>query len=149
MQVILVEKIRNLGNIGDLVNVKPGYGRNFLLPQKKAMVANKANMVVIEKKRAEFEKIEAEHLAVAKSRAESLANTAVTVYAKVSEENHLYGSVNVTEVAEAITQAGVEVNKGEVTLPEGPIRQLGEFEVVVQLHSDVNQTVKLIVAAEE
>ncbi len=149
MQVILVEKVRNLGNIGDLVNVKSGYGRNFLVPQKKAMVATKANIAVVGKKRAELEKVGAEHLAVAKSRAESLANITITVYAKVGEENHLYGSVNVAEVSEAITQAGVEVNKGEVVLPEGPIRELGEFEVVVQLHSDVNQKVKLIVAAEE
>ena len=113
------------------------------------MTATKANIAVVGKKRAELDKVEAEHLAVASSRAESLANLSVTVYAKVSEEGHLYGSVNVTEVAEAITKAGVEVNKSEIDMSKGPIREIGEYEVIVQLHSEVNQTVKLVIAVEE
>src|SRR3990167_3083151 len=143
MEVILLEKIRNLGGIGEKVKVKRGYGRNYLIPQGKAVLANAANLAAFEARRAELEKHEQETLATVKKRAESLSVLTITIPVKASEEGKLYGSIGSREIAEAIEAAGCAVERREVDLPEGPIRQVGEHPVILQLHSDV--TVKLLV----
>lgn len=145
MEVILLEKVRNLGNLGDKAKVKPGYARNYLFPFKKAAPANEANLAEFEARRAELEKLEAEHLAAAQKRAEALATVAVTIAAHSGDEGKLYGSVGVREIAEAVTAAGNELNKSEVCMPEGPIRVTGEYDIVVQLHTDVETTIKVTV----
>lgn len=149
MEVILLEKVANLGNLGDKVNVRPGYGRNYLVPQKKAVPATKANLEMIEARRAEFEKTAGEALAVAQTRAEQIiALASITITANASEEGKLFGSVTVAEVAKAVTDAGVEISKAEVSMPEGPIHMVGEYEIAIYLHSDVAQPVKVVVVAE-
>ena len=149
MEVILLEKVANLGNLGDKVNVRPGYGRNFLVPKKKAVPATKANLVMFEERRAELEKTAAETLATAQARAAQLEGLAViTIKANASDEGKLFGSVAVSDIAEAITAAGVEVTKQEVSMPEGPIHTVGEYEIAIHVHSDVAQNVKVVVEAE-
>lgn len=149
MEVILLENVANLGTLGDKVNVRPGYGRNFLLPQKKAVPATKENVEMFEARRAELEKAAAEALNAAKARAEKIAELAqVTVRAQAAEEGKLFGSVAVADIADALTAAGIELEKREVTLPEGPIRVTGEYEVELQLHPEVMQSIKVIVEAE-
>ncbi|MAB24052.1 50S ribosomal protein L9 [Pseudomonas neustonica] len=147
MEVILLEKIANLGNLGDKVAVKAGYARNFLLPFGKATPATAANVEAFEARRAELEKIAAEKKAGADARAAKLADLSVTITANAGEEGKLFGSIGTRDIADAVTAAGVEIEKSEVRLPEGPLRNVGEFDVVVQLHSDVETTVKLIVVA--
>ncbi len=147
MEVILLEKIANLGNLGDNVAVKAGYARNFLLPFGKATPATAANVEAFEARRAELEKIAAEKKAGADARAAKLADLSVTITANAGEEGKLFGSIGTRDIADAVTAAGVEIEKSEVRLPEGPLRNVGEFDVVVQLHSDVETTVKLIVVA--
>lgn len=148
MQVILLERIRNLGNLGDEVAVKAGYGRNYLLPKGKAVRANEANRKDFEARRADLEKHANEQLSSAQSRAESLASAAVTIAARAGDEGRLYGSVGAREIADALTAAGTEVNKSEVKLPVGPLRTTGEFEVDISLHSDVVATVQVVVISE-
>lgn len=149
MEVILLENVANLGTLGDKVNVRPGYGRNFLLPQKKAVPATKENIEVFEARRAELEKAAAEALAAAQGRAEKIAELGqVTIRAQAGEEGKLFGSVAVADIADALTAAGIELEKREVTLPEGPIRVTGEYEVELQLHPEVMQSIKVIVEAE-
>ncbi len=148
MEVILLEKVGKLGNLGDKVAVKPGYGRNFLVPQGKAVPATKANVEKFEARRAELVAAAAEKLANAQARAEQLNEKAVTVVGKAGEEGKLFGSIGTRDIADAITAAGVEVAKSEVRLPEGPLRMTGEFDVDVQLHSEVTATIKLTVVAE-
>ncbi len=149
MEVILLEKVANLGNLGDRVNVRPGYGRNYLVPGKKAVPATKENIEMFEARRAELEKAAADSLGVAQARAAKLAEVAaVTIGSHAGEEGKLFGSVGVTEIAAALTAAGVEIAKREVSLPEGPIRMVGEYEIDIHLHSDVTQTVKVNVIAE-
>lgn len=148
MQVILREKIRKLGNLGELVGVKPGYARNFLIPQGKALMATKANMERFEKERAELEKIAAELLAAAATRAEKLKELSVTISASAGEGGKLFGSIGTRDVAEAITKAGVEVHKHEVRMPNGVIRQIGEYELELHLHTDLDVLVKVYVVAE-
>jgi len=149
MEVILLEKVANLGNLGDKVNVRPGYGRNFLVPNKKAVLATKDNLAMFEERRAELEKAAAEALSAAQARAEQIANLAsVTIVANASEEGKLFGSVAVSDIAKAINAAGVEVSKQEVSMPEGPIHVIGEYEVSIHVHSDVVQGIKIIVEAE-
>ncbi|MEH6492271.1 50S ribosomal protein L9 [Halopseudomonas sp.] len=147
MEVILLEKIANLGNLGDKVAVKAGYARNFLLPFGKATPATAANVEAFEARRAELEKIAAEKKGEADARAAKLAELSVTITANAGEEGKLFGSIGTRDIADAVTAAGVELEKSEVRLPEGPLRNVGEFDVVVQLHSDVETTVKLIVVA--
>ncbi|MGY8811776.1 MAG: 50S ribosomal protein L9 [Pseudomonadales bacterium] len=147
MEVILLEKIANLGNLGDKVAVKAGYARNFLLPFGKATPATSANVEAFEARRAELEKIAAEKTAEAEARAAKLAELSVTITANAGEEGKLFGSIGTRDIADAVTAAGVDLEKSEVRLPEGPLRNVGEFDVVVQLHSDVETTVKLIVVA--
>ncbi|MDR9437251.1 MAG: 50S ribosomal protein L9 [Thiohalophilus sp.] len=149
MEVILLENVANLGTLGDKVNVRPGYGRNFLLPQKKAVPATKENVEMFEARRAELEKAAAEALNAAKARAEKIAELGqVIVRAQAGEEGKLFGSVAVADIADAVTAAGIELEKREVTLPEGPIRLTGEYEVELQLHPEVTQSIKVIVEAE-
>ena len=148
MEVILLERVANLGNLGDRVNVKSGYGRNFLVPSKKAVPANAANIADFEARRAELEKAAAEVLATAQSRAEAIAAVgSITIKANAGEEGKLFGSIGVTDIVEAATTAGITVERREVSLPES-IRNLGEYEVSFQLHSDVAQAVTLTVEAE-
>lgn len=148
MEVILLEKVANLGGLGDKVNVKPGYGRNFLIPQGKATAATEENIAIFEERRAELEKAAAEALAAAEKRAEALNDLAVTIKARAGDEGKLFGSIGTSDIASAVTAAGQEVHRNEVKLPEGPFRNLGEFEVMIQLHSDVDATIKLNIEAE-
>lgn len=148
MEVILLEKVENLGSLGDKVRVKSGYGRNFLIPSGKATPATEESLKAFEERRAELEKVAADTLAAAEARREKLDGMTVTVTSKAGDEGKLFGSVGTSDIAHAITEAGVAVERNEVRLPEGAFRQLGEFEVQVHLHSDVNATVTLVVAAE-
>ncbi|MDH5571440.1 MAG: 50S ribosomal protein L9 [Gammaproteobacteria bacterium] len=149
MEVILLEKIANLGNLGDKVNVKPGYGRNFLVPFKKAVSATKDNIAIFEARRAELEAAAAEVFAAAQAKAAKLAALAkVVIKGNTSDEGKLFGSVTVADIAAAVTKAGVELEKREVSLPEGPIHMIGEYEVDIHLHSDVTQAIIVVVEAE-
>lgn len=149
MNVILLEKVHNLGELGEQVNVKAGYGRNFLIPQGKAIPANAENVAQLEARRAELEKAAAEKLAAAETRKATLDNLEITISHQAGEEGKLFGSVGTIEIANAITDAGTEVVKSEVRLPEGALRQVGDYEIDLQLHSDVVATVKLSIVAEE
>ena len=148
MQVILLEKVGRLGNLGDKVNVKPGYGRNFLLPYGKAVAATETNVAEFEKRRAELEAAAAERRTAAEARAAKLAELSVTIGANAGDEGKLFGSIGTRDIAEAVSKAGVAVDKSEVRLPNGVIREVGEYDVDVQLHSDVTQAVKIIVVKE-
>jgi large subunit ribosomal protein L9 len=149
MEVILLEKIKNLGDVGNKVSVKPGYGRNFLIPRKKAVSATAGNIVKFEKMRGELEKKASEILAKAKARAEKLAQLVLlTITAQASDEGKLFGSVGTKEIVAAITAAGGEIDRKEINLPEGPIRQVGEHTINLQLHSDVTVPLKINVVAE-
>ncbi len=149
MNVILLEKVDRLGKLGDVVNVKAGYARNFLLPFGKAKVASEDNIKELEARRAEYEAKEAESLSTAEARKAQLDEMAVTITAKSGTEGKLFGSVGNADIADAITAAGVEVEKKEVRLPTGPIRLAGEYEIDLHLHTDVDATVKLTVVGEE
>ncbi|MBU2875955.1 50S ribosomal protein L9 [Marinobacter salexigens] len=148
MEVILLEKVANLGTLGDKVKVKSGYGRNFLLPYGKAAPATEANLKAFEERRAELEKAAADKLSAAQSRAEALEGASFTVTSKAGDEGKLFGSIGVRDIADVITAAGTEVEKSEVRLPEGPLRATGEYDIELHLHSDVEVTVKLAVVAE-
>lgn len=147
MEVILLEKVANLGNLGDKVSVKSGYGRNYLLPQRKATAATAANIAAFEERRADLEKAAADRKASAESRAAQLAELEVTITATAGDEGKLFGSIGTHDIADALTASGVEVAKSEVRLPNGTIRQVGEYDVAVHLHSDVEATVKVVVIA--
>ena len=146
MNVILLENVENLGSIGDLVKVKPGYGRNFLLPQGKAALATKANMAEIEARRAELEKAAAEELAAAKKRAEQISGVELVIPANVGSEGKLFGSIGPIDIADAFEGIQIEVQRSEVRMPEGPIHEAGEFQVGVHLHPevDVEVTVRVV-----
>lgn len=148
MEVILLEKVANLGSLGDKVKVKSGYGRNFLLPYGKAVAATADNLKAFEERRAELEKAAADKQATAQSRAEALEGQSFTISSKAGDEGKLFGSIGVRDIADAITAAGTEVEKSEVRLPEGPIRVTGEYEIELQLHTDVTVTVQLAVVAD-
>lgn len=149
MEVILLEKVRNLGGLGDQVKVKSGYGRNYLIPRGKAVMATKDNVARFEERRAELEAKAGELMAVAQGRAEKLAGLGVvSIVARAGDEGKLFGSVTASDVADAVTAAGVEVAKSEVKMPEGALRQIGEFELMVQLHTDVAQNITVQVVAE-
>ncbi|MCG9692400.1 MULTISPECIES: 50S ribosomal protein L9 [Vibrio] len=150
MQVILLDKIGNLGGLGDQVNVKSGYARNFLIPQGKAVMATKDNVAMFETRRAELEAKVAEQLAAAEARAEKVnALEGVSIASKAGDEGKLFGSIGTRDIADAITAAGVAVAKSEVRLPEGALRNIGEFEVSIQLHSEVFATAKIAIVAAE
>lgn len=148
MKVVLLEKVGKLGNLGDQVSVKPGYARNFLLPFGKAVAATADNVEKFETRRAELEAAAAEKKAAAEARGEKLAELNVTIEANAGDEGKLFGSIGTRDIADAITAAGVEVAKAEVRLPQGAIRETGEFDVAVQLHTDVTVTVALAIVAQ-
>jgi large subunit ribosomal protein L9 len=149
MEVILLEKIVKLGELGDKVIVKPGYGRNFLIPQGKAVPATAQNVAEFEARRAELEGVASEAVAVAEVRAGRMAELGQIVITVVAgEEGKLFGSVGTRDIADAVTSAGVEMTKAEVRLPEGALREVGEYEVAVHLHTDVDATIQLAIVAE-
>ena len=149
MEVILLENIGNLGALGDTVDVKAGYGRNFLIPQGKAVPATQDNVAKFEARRAELESAAAETLAAAQTRGEALrALDAINIVATAGEEGKLFGSVGTRDIAEALTAAGCEVDKSEVRLPEGVIRELGEYEIMIQVHAEVSSSVAIHIVAE-
>ncbi|MDT8282176.1 MAG: 50S ribosomal protein L9 [Gammaproteobacteria bacterium] len=149
MEVILFEKVDRLGTIGDLVNVKAGFARNYLLPQGKAKIATDANKAEIESRRAEFEKLAAEELGAAEKLRQKIELLSVSITAKSGTEGKLFGSIGNADIAAALTEAGVEVEKRDVRLPEGPIRQAGEYEITLHLHTDVNAIAKITIIGEE
>lgn len=149
MEIILLDKIANLGGLGDTVTVKSGYARNFLFPQKKAVPATKANVEKFEAQRSELEANIAKQLAVAEKRAEKIAALGeLTIAAPAGDEGKLFGSVGTRDISDAITAAGVEVAKSEVKLPTGTLRDTGEYDIDLQLHSDVTTTLKLVIIQE-
>ena len=149
MQVILLDKIAHLGKVGDQVNVKSGFARNYLIPQGKAVMATKANIEHFEARRAELEEKAAQALAAAVDRAARLeALGSVTIASKAGDEGRLFGSIGTRDIADAITAKGVEVAKSEVRLPNGPIRTLGDHDVRFQLHGEVFATLNIVVVAE-
>jgi len=148
MEVILLEKVGKLGSIGDKVSVKAGFGRNYLIPQGKALAATAANVVEFEARRADLEAAAAADKAEAEARGAKLADVALTIEANAGDEGKLFGSIGARDLADAITEAGVEVSKSEVRLPEGALREVGEYDIDIQIHSEVTQTVKVTVVAE-
>jgi len=148
MELILLEKVLKLGDLGDKVNVKPGYGRNYLVPLGKAVRATAENIAEFEARRAELEATAQEKLGSAQSRGASFVDVEITLSANASEEGKLYGSIGPREIAEAVTALGHEISKAEVIMGEGPIRYTGEHEVVLHLHADVDTRIKVIVNAE-
>ena len=149
MELILLEKVKNLGNLGDKVNVKPGYGRNYLVPQGKAVPATAAQLAAFEQRRAELEAKAGQLLAAAEARKAQIEGASVTIAVNASPEGKLYGSVGTRDIAEAFTALGFALEKSEVIQTDGPIRAVGEFDVPVVLHADVQVTVKVIVVAEK
>ncbi len=148
MEVILLENLGKIGNLGDTVKVKAGFGRNYLLPYGKAVPATKQNLAEFEARRAELEKIANEAKSTAETRGQALDGKELVINAKAGEEGKLFGSVGVRDIADALTAAGTEVDKSEVRLPEGALRNIGEFDVDIQLHSDVTVTVKVNIQPE-
>jgi large subunit ribosomal protein L9 len=149
MEVILLEKIRKLGALGDTVKVKPGYGRNYLIPSGKAVRASEKNLAEFAERRKELEAKEAAHLAEAQKRAEALAKLTITIAAATGDEGKLFGSIGTRDIAHAITEAGVAVEKSEVDMPNGVLRFIGEYDIHIQLHTDINQIVKVNVVPEQ
>jgi large subunit ribosomal protein L9 len=149
MEVILLEKVTNLGDLGDVVKVKSGYGRNYLLPQGKALTANEANKKVFEQRKAELLKKSQESLKAAKMRAEQVGGKTFTVKALAAEEGKLYGSVGPADIVRAADEAGVELKKSEIDLVGGPIRQVGSYDVVVRLHTEVETSITVVVEEEK
>lgn len=149
MEIILMQKVANLGNIGDRVKVKPGYGRNFLLPQGKATLATAENIAKFEARRAEFEKVAKEELSSAQTRAAKLEGFKLTLTAKAGGEGKLFGSVGNSDIVEALRKAGHKLERSEVRMPNGPIRQAGEHVVQLHLHTDVNVELPVVIVGEE
>ncbi len=137
MQVILLEKVKNLGNLGDKVNVKPGYGRNFLIPQNKAVFATETNVERFEERRSELEKKALQLFASAEQRAAKLNDVTVVIAAQASDEGKLYGSVGPNEIKDALMAKSIEINKREIVMPDGPLHSVGQFTVDIHVHSDV------------
>ncbi len=149
MQVILLESIGSVGGLGDLVEVRPGFARNFLLPSGKARLATKENIADFEQRRAEYEAQQAEQLSGAKQRAASLEGASVTILARAGNEGKLFGSVGGDEIAQALTAKYVSVEKRELRLPDGPLRTTGEHQIDVHIHAEIDVTVTVIVEGEE
>lgn len=145
MEIILLEKIPNLGSLGEKVNVKPGYGRNFLIPQGKAVAATPEKIKLFEERRAELEKKAQDVLDAAKARAETISTLSVSIAHKAGDEGRLYGSIGTKDIADAVTAKGVTIEKHEVRLPNGAIRQVGAYEISIQLHGDVTAILNLTV----
>jgi len=149
MNVILLDNVENLGNIGDLVKVKPGYGRNFLIPHGKAALATPKNIKAIEARRAELEKAAAGELSAAKARFESINGAELVISANAGSEDKLFGSVGPIDIVEALEQIQVKTERSEIRMPDGPIQELGEFQIGVHLHSEVNAEIVVRVVAAE
>ena len=149
MQIILLQRIVNLGKLGETVDVKPGYGRNFLIPHGKALPATKANIEKFEARRAELEAEEAAEVATAQTRADALTDVNVIMRAKSGDEGKLFGSIGTRDIAEALTNSGLEVDRAEIKLPEGTLRQIGEYNVDIQLHHDVTATILVTILSED
>ena len=149
MDVILLEKVAKLGGLGDKVSVKSGYGRNFLIPQKKAVPATAANLESFEARRADLEKQAAEKLATAEKRAEQLKELELTLAVKAGDEGKLFGSIGTRDLADLISSTGIEASKAEIRLPNGPLRTTGTFEIALQLHADVKTALTVHVVPEE
>ena len=149
MNVILLEAVENLGSIGDLVKVKPGYGRNYLLPQGKAALATPENIKAIEARRAELEKAAADELVKAQERAKAFANLELVIHANAGSEGKLFGSVGPIDIVEALAGVQVEAERAEIRMPEGPIQEIGEFPIGIHLHSEVDAEVLVKVVGEE
>lgn len=149
MEIILLEKIANLGAMGEKVNVKPGYGRNYLIPQGKAAPATAENVAEYEARRADLEKAAAETLAAAETRRDALLDKVITIASKAGDEGKLFGSIGTADIASVISEQLVAVERNEVRLPDGAFRTIGEHDVQIQLHTDVNVVVKLIIEAED
>ncbi len=147
MQVILLEKVRNLGNLGDKVNVKPGYGRNYLIPQSKAVFATEKNTLAFEQRRAELEKKAQQLLAQAEQRAAKLNDTTVVIAAQASDEGKLYGSVGVNEIKDALLAKSIEISRREIMMPDGPLHSIGLYEIQIYVHSDVVANLQVEVVA--
>ncbi|GAA0572594.1 50S ribosomal protein L9 [Halomonas salifodinae] len=148
MEVILLDKIGKLGGLGDQVTVKAGYGRNYLVPYGLAVPATKDNVAAFEAQRAELEAQAGERKAVAEARAAELSEIELSLVAKAGDEGKLFGSIGPRDLAEALSQAGLDVAKSEVRMPEGPIRATGEYDIDLQLHAEVGATVRIVVVAE-
>ncbi|HEC27644.1 MAG TPA: 50S ribosomal protein L9 [Gammaproteobacteria bacterium] len=148
MEIILLEKIRNLGDLGAQVSVKPGYGRNYLIPQGKAVRATKENKKIFESRRTELEANAMDALAKAEARAAELENVAIEIARRASEEGKLFGSVTISDIIEAVAVIGKELDKVEVNLPEGAIKVVGEHIVDISLHPEVNLSLKVTVISE-
>lgn len=148
MEVILLEKIANLGELGDKVSIKAGFGRNYLIPRGKAVPATPSRIAEFEARRAELEKLAAEKLAAAQARAEIISKLAITIAHKAGDEGKLFGSIGAAAIADAIKAAGSDVEKQEIRLPNGAIRQVGEYTIDIGLHSDVTATLTIKVVAE-
>jgi len=149
MDVILLQKVANIGNIGDRVNVKSGYGRNFLLPEGKATLATPANVARFEARRADLEKAATDELSLAEARAAALKEFTLKIAAKAGNEGKLFGSIGTTDIAEACTAQGQKISRSEVRLPTGPIRMVGDHQVTLHLHTDVDVQLQVSVVAEE
>jgi len=149
MEVILLEKVENLGNIGEKVSVKAGYGRNFLLPQGKATVATAENLAIFEARRAELEAKQADEIASAKSRAEKLAGVELSTTAKSGVEGKLFGSLGTVDIAEAAAAAGHEIERSEVRLPDGPLKAVGAYDIEIHLQADLNVSIKVHVVGDQ
>lgn len=148
MEVILLEKITNLGNLGEKVNIKAGYGRNYLVPQGKAVAATAEKIAEFEQRRSELEKTAADKLTAAEARAAGIAKLEIVITQKAGDEGKLFGSVGTQNIADAITEKGAKVEKHEVRLPGGVIRQIGEYEITINLHTDVNVVLPIQVVSE-
>lgn len=149
MQVILLQRVVNLGKLGETVDVKAGYGRNYLIPQGKALLATEANLAKFEARRAELEALEAEELSAANARAEALADVNVIMRAKSGDEGKLFGSIGARDIADALTKSGLEVDRSEVKMPEGAFRQIGEYKVTIQLHHDISTDILVTILSED
>lgn len=150
MDVILLDKVNNLGNLGDKVRVKNGYARNFLIPKGKAKLATAGNLAEFEARRTEFEKRSTDALITAQSRQKEIEELgSVVISAKVASEGKLFGSVGVIDIVEAITKAGVSIQKREVRLSAGNLRDVGEYNIVLDLHADIETTIRVVITPEE
>jgi large subunit ribosomal protein L9 len=149
MEVILLQKVANLGNIGDRVKVRSGFGRNFLLPQGKATLATPDNVARFEARRAELERLAREHLSSAEERAAAMKDFKLTIHAKAGTEGKLFGSIGTSDIAEAATREGFKVERSEVRLPTGPLRTVGEHNITLHLHADIDVPLVVAIVAEE
>lgn len=149
MQVILLQRILNLGKLGETVNVKAGYGRNYLIPQGKALPATETNIAKFEARRAELEALEAKELTEAQKRAEALADVNVIMRAKSGDGGKLFGSIGTRDIADALTKSGLEVDRAEVKMPDGAFRQIGEYTVTIQLHHEVEANILVTILSED